>query len=438
VNSTRIGNRLERAIFRLLKSEIDADRFFAKKGLCQIFQKKGYYSPDRKKDIVFDVSVEVYLPGAQQYSLLVLFECKNYSHSVPVDDIEEFFAKVQQVAAANSKAVVASKSSFQSGALEFAKSKHMGLLRYFGPENFKWELLRSPSATSSGLRPDAESMVIDGLTRPDFKSEVFDLFFQTPTRATTSLANFFDDLVVGTTLSDNEVRKIANPKSRQTHTVPFREKGDLEDLAEQTLESILYSSGPVALEAICKREADAVGLSVRAGLPLLAPERSVPPLGRIQFEPLIIDLYNQDVHHLGRDRFTLAHELAHHLLGHGEFMRREFCDEDDFVLGGQGRRLGSDISRMEYQSNYFASSLLMPRTNFVADFWRVLKQLDIQDKGYGALYVDNQRCNVDNYMYVTTALRGIYHVSRAATRIRLESLGLLRDVRTGPISAHDR
>jgi Zn-dependent peptidase ImmA (M78 family) len=119
-------------------------------------------------------------------------------------------------------------------------------------------------------------------------------------------------------------------------------------------------------------------------------------------------------------------------------MRREFCDEDDFVLGGQGRRLGSDISRMEYQSNYFASSLLMPRTNFVADFWRVLKQLDIQDRGYGALYVDNQRCNVDNYMYVTTALRGIYHVSRAATRIRLESLGLLRDVRTGPISAHDR
>jgi Restriction endonuclease/IrrE N-terminal-like domain len=324
VNSTRIGNRLERAIFRLLKSEIDADRFFAKKGLCQIFQKKGYYSPDRKKDIVFDVSVEVYLPGAQQYSLLVLFECKNYSHPVPVDDIEEFFAKVQQVAAANSKAVVASKSSFQSGALEFAKSKHMGLLRYFGPENFKWELLRSPSATSSGLRPDAESMVIDGLTRPDFKSEVFDLFFQTPTRATTSLANFFDDLVVGTTLSDNEVRKIANPKSRQTHTVPFREKGDLEDLAEQTLESILYSSGPVALEAICKREADAVGLSVRAGLPLLAPERSVPPLGRIQFEPLIIDLYNQDVHHLGRDRFTLAHELAHHLLGHGAYSAH--CD----------------------------------------------------------------------------------------------------------------
>ena len=43
----------------------------------------------------------------------MLIECKNYSHAVPVDYAEEFFAKVQQVAAANVKAVIASTASFQ-------------------------------------------------------------------------------------------------------------------------------------------------------------------------------------------------------------------------------------------------------------------------------------------------------------------------------------
>jgi len=71
----------------------------------------------------------VYLPGSREYSALVLIECKNYGHPVPVDDVEEFFAKVQQVAAANAKATIASTASFQSGAREFAKSKGMGLIR---------------------------------------------------------------------------------------------------------------------------------------------------------------------------------------------------------------------------------------------------------------------------------------------------------------------
>lgn len=88
------GNMLERRIFELFRTEIDADRFWARKECCKVYWKKGYFSRDRGSDIVFDVAVEVYLPGAQDYSLLVLIECKNYQHSVPVDDVEEFFTKV--------------------------------------------------------------------------------------------------------------------------------------------------------------------------------------------------------------------------------------------------------------------------------------------------------------------------------------------------------
>jgi hypothetical protein len=101
LRTTEKGDSLEIRIRDLLQSEINADRFWAKKDNCKVHWKKGYESKDRGRKIIFDVSVEIFLPGAKEYSVLVLIECKNYSHPVQVDDLEEFFSKVQQVAAAN-------------------------------------------------------------------------------------------------------------------------------------------------------------------------------------------------------------------------------------------------------------------------------------------------------------------------------------------------
>lgn len=126
MNSISVGDSLESKIFDLFKSEIAADRFFAKPECCKVFRKKGYYSKDRGKKIKFDISIEVFLPGSQSYSLLILIECKNYNHAVPVNDAEEFFAKVQQVSGANVKGVIASNNAFQTGTLQYCKSKGMG------------------------------------------------------------------------------------------------------------------------------------------------------------------------------------------------------------------------------------------------------------------------------------------------------------------------
>jgi hypothetical protein len=56
--------------------------------------------------------------------------------------------------------------------------------------------------------------------------------------------------------------------------------------------------------------------------------------------------------------------------------------------------------------------------------------LEISDRGFGALYVDNQACNLQSYQFVTSYLMQQCGVSRAASTIRLEGLGLLRDART--------
>ena len=430
MSSVAIGDSLELAIQSLFQEQIDAGLFFSKE-CCKVFRKKGYYSKDRGANIVFDVSIEMYLPGAAEYSMLWLIECKKLSRSVSVDDAEEFFAKVQQVAGANGKAVLASNASFQSGAKAFAKSKGMGLLRYFDPSSFKWELRRS---SSGGARNTDSDYADAGLSREGYVSTAFDLYMQSPTRATNSLWDFAEDMALDSGLPPATIAALSNRRNRLGAQVPFREADDLEAKAAEILSDVSYTAGLVSLDDICARQASRCGLSVVTGLALDDTDDPNPVLGRIRFEPLEILVYAQA--HSGRERFTLAHELAHHLLGHGSYMARESSDEQDFVLKRKGLAQGTDIARMEFQANYFAASLLMPRLSFVNDFRLLMRLLDVSDRGFGSLYVDNQACNLQTFAHVTGQLMQRYGVSRAATTIRLESLRLLKDARAsrGPQS----
>jgi len=423
------GNSLERRIFELFKAEIDADRFWAKNECCKVFWKKGYFSRDRGTDIIFDIAIEVYLPGAQDYSCLVLIECKNYQHSVPVDDVEEFFAKVQQVAAAKGKAVIATTAAFQSGAREFAKSKGIGLMRYFGPEDFKWELKRSLSASSQTTASEATELIGSALSTDTFQSLAFDLYLQSPIRDTNSLWDFFEDLVLESALTQDEVCRVANRRSRLSNRVPFYDKDELESQAADILATLNYSRGEVDLNLLCEREAAHSGLKVQREVPSPTPTANPPVLGRITFDPPIIQVFAVGPPHRARDRFTLAHELSHHLLNHGRFLVRESCDDKDFSLQRSIAFEGVDVARMEFQANFLAASLLMPRNNVTDDFRRSVRALEIPNRGFGQLYVDNQPCNLQHFDAVTSRLMQRYGVSRLAVKIRLESLGLLKDAR---------
>ena len=421
------GDSLEIQIYDLFKTEISADRFWAKKSCCKIFRKKGYFSKDRESNIIFDISIEISIPGATNFSSLILIECKNYAHAVPVDDAEEFFAKVQQIGMA--KGLIASTAAFQSGTLAFAKSKKMGLLRYFGPSDFKWELYRSPSATARSTSQEQTRVAENGLSQPEFRSTVFDICFQSPIRATTSAWDFFEELVLDTEMS-SAIRQSVNPRSKLVNQVPYLEKDTLESMSSEILTLIDYKEGEVSLDAICAREKELVGLTVHLGVKPPVNQLSRQILGYLTFNPLEIVVFKQEVPNKGRERFTIAHELAHHLLGHSTFLYRDSCEETDFDANQLGLIEGTDVARLEFQANFFASCLLMPQSRILEDFRRLLKMLDIPNKGFGELYVDDQFCNRHAYEIMTKELMQRYGVSRSAITIRLTSLGLLRDVRS--------
>jgi len=69
---------------------------------------------------------------------LRIIECKDYSSAIPVDDLEEFHSKIQQIAGNNVKAIFATSAALQKSALNFAKSKKIGVIRYLPDNQVKW------------------------------------------------------------------------------------------------------------------------------------------------------------------------------------------------------------------------------------------------------------------------------------------------------------
>ena len=429
MNTTQKGDALEEKVYAYFEAQIKEELFPWKSHYCKIFRKKGYYSRDRERDIVIDVSIELYLPGAIEYSFVWLIECKNYSGPVPVDDIEEFYTKVQQVAPANGKAVIASTSAFQSGGLNFARNKKMGILRYIDISNVKWELFRSPAASAPSTKEADFERVRDGLTSQEFESGSFDLYMQCASGPTNSFWDFAESILSDFVLTDRQSRATRNRKKHSSYTVPYLDLESIEEKSFKYLRDMGYRGGAVSLNEICSREAVRSGLKI--AMNAIREDDGIPEsaLGRILFSPLEIRIYKSSVLNIGRDRYTLAHELAHHLLSHGEYMMSELCDDGDFALRRDSSALAPDIIRMEYQANVFASSLLMPQGHFIDDFRHIAKWLHITDRGFGELFLDDQLCNYQNYEKVTRELMKRYDVSRSAVKIRLESLGLLKDTR---------
>jgi Restriction endonuclease len=151
------GTNYELKVMNLVKLKLEEEEFGISPEHARVSHKPTYYSRDRQEDIIFDVSIEVYRKDAEAPYWIWIWECKNYSHKVPVDDVEEFHAKLNQVGANRTKGTIITPVGFDKGAYEFARSKGIGLWRWI-PEGTPVIRLDTGSDSWSG---DA---VVCGLT----------------------------------------------------------------------------------------------------------------------------------------------------------------------------------------------------------------------------------------------------------------------------------
>jgi len=149
MSTLKKGNDFEDKVFGHITTELSNDRLHVLGKRSKAYQKKGYFSKNRQSEIITDISIETFLPDASDYSLLTVIECKDYGTAIPVDDIEEFHSKIQQISGNNVKAIFATSAALQRGALNFAKSKKIGVIRYLPDNQVEWMMYYEiPSALS--------------------------------------------------------------------------------------------------------------------------------------------------------------------------------------------------------------------------------------------------------------------------------------------------
>lgn len=165
--------------------------------------------------------------------------------------------------------------------------------------------------------------------------------------------------------------------------------------AERLVETCRCAAPPVDPRAIAEHLGlavvdEALGDEV-SGLLVTNPKRSI----------IVVNAN----HHTHRQRFTIGHEIGHHVLRHqladGEHV---FVDHGNYI-SQRGPRASEGIDQMEVEANQFAAGLLMP-ARFIEDAVRALNTKALFDSHVEQLAHD-------------------FDVSQQAMTIRLSSLGHL-------------
>jgi Zn-dependent peptidase ImmA (M78 family) len=169
----------------------------------------------------------------------------------------------------------------------------------------------------------------------------------------------------------------------------------IEDQIEELLEEHGITSAPIPVELIAKAE----------GLPIVETTMHADISGALIKSDSLRGIAVNAAQAPVRKRFTVAHELAHHILDH---VAEDHLDWEFTILRRDGRSSEAN-DQNEIEANFFAASLLMPK--------RMLRK-DVEKK---MLY--NGELGLDDSDVLTLAKK--YNVSMNAMNYRLVNLGFL-------------
>ncbi len=441
MNTTKKGDLFENRVFDYLKQYVSNGESFLNPSWCQFFKKKGYYSEKRKGDIKVDLSVESYSENADKWSLLLIVECKDLKAPVPVDDVEEFVAKVDQISGKNVKGLFFSTSGYQRSALTYAESMGIGLIRMLPDDKVEWVLRRTPAPVKIQDRKSYyQKQVDEALANPEYIGQSEFLFGRVKDVKSTSLLELINALVkdlIGEVAKPSKPPDLAEQTEAATRPaiVPFIGQEELEQRTERVRRYFLgenFNYQEVDLEIICDylSQHHNVVFMYKQDLGVDSSGREV--LGKFSTDTMTVYISNTLEKNTHRWRYTVAHELGHLILHRRldlpSIIGTHLETGQDFSRSSKTQQ--SDvIRRLEWQANAFASFLLLPRDGVLKIVVDSLEIMGVQKFSHGVIFVDEQQCNIQPFLEILSRISNEFNASKIVVEYRLAQLRILNDQR---------
>lgn len=389
MNTTKIGTIFENRVFELFSSILENDELpFVSQKHSKIYQHKKYQCVGCDREIDFDITIETYNPNSMQeeWSSLVVIECKCLSDKMNISDLDEFETKMKKVSDSGIKGIMVTTTGFSLNGIEQAKKSHIALM-VLSEEQYKWIVSRDIN------KPEQQMQILHGYISPGLVPTIYyDNQF-------VPLFEFLNLIHVPT-------------KNQNVVSIPWLNHEEIKEKANKLYQSCTISSNDVAGEVLAQQYAD---------IRIKYAEFPQGILGALSFIDKTVTLSKDLEHDEHRRNFTLAHELGH------LYLHKLLLEKYNSTILDYEERLVANlpdeiIKCMERQANLFASYLLIPQVPFLNKVARLFKEHSITT---GRLYLDYQPCNKNDVYTILGALSMTFNVSKEAAKMRLQNEGLL-------------
>lgn len=379
MNTVKIGNDFEDKSCKIIENALNNKDLGLIPENCKVYRKKGYYSSRRKKDIIFDLSIEVTPAKADKPTLLYLIECKKYSSTIPVDDVALFAKYISEINDYAIKGVFITNNKLQSGAIEEITS-HGIMLIEVDDENYN--IIHYKNEKQKNQTEDFDSVIINAIQKSLLPDNIEGLRRLSAKQIDEIASNFIND---------------------------FRPE-------------ILNYGSAIPLFDLLKHLEQKDSLKFKYSL--IKDDKKNDILGYFNSEINEIIL-NKSIKNTQREPFVLAHELGHYVL-HKELkvnktLYNNFKDTS-FNFFEQNYVLNNPKNWVEWQANCFASCLLMPEKSFKAVLYVIQKNMGISKAG--RIFLDSQDCNKIAHRDIIDRLALHFNVSKVSVDYRLNDLKL--------------
>jgi len=418
-NTVSRGNQFENKVYGIISNLISRKEFGMLPECCKIYRKKKYPSVSLNDEIEFDLSIEVTLPGAKQYSYLYLIEIKDYRSKIPGSDLSEFVHDVKAVAGLQVKAIFVSTTDLQPRAMNIAKSEGIMWIKVTGGEH-QFRLYSSKKRRGQAKDTDLVqlqeelkalqeiSMLIEAGNQPEIDW----------------------DSLIEKLIRNAAEGNIPEPENGESGIIGLeRLSGKLiENIAKQ----VLNDFDPNILTHALSLNADQFILflkekhEVTVKYEFLAQEYGyensgayIPQTKTIIIDPSIV----------GTDRFkyVLLHEAGHHFLHNKISVNQKAYDrmEDSRYNSETGKHdLLNERNWLEWQAKKFAAYAIMPDVSVMARLLLYQYANGIRNKG--RIYVDNAPQTLQDFYNTISTLRNFFEVTEIIIEYRLGDIGILK------------